>query len=81
MGKAGKALKRILEIYGITQNRLAVVMGVNRSSVFGWVNEIADPPGDTVVKIRKALQEIEPAAAEEFVRLFWEDSEKDEEQS
>jgi transcriptional regulator with XRE-family HTH domain len=80
MGKAGKALKRVLEIYGITQNRLAVAMGVNRSSVFGWVNEIADPPGDTVVKIRKALQEIEPAAAEEFVRLFWEDSEKDKQQ-
>ncbi|BAY11498.1 helix-turn-helix domain-containing protein [Calothrix sp. NIES-2098] len=77
MGKAGKALKRVLEIYGITQNRLAVVMGVNRSSVFGWVNEIADPPGDTVVKIRKALQEIEPAASEEFVRLFWEDSEEE----
>jgi transcriptional regulator with XRE-family HTH domain len=80
MGKAGKALKRVLEIYGITQNRLAVAMGVNRSSVFGWVNEIADPPGDTVVKIRKALQELEPAAAEEFVRLFWEDSEKDKQQ-
>ncbi|OUL34500.1 transcriptional regulator [Nostoc sp. T09] len=77
MGKAGKALKRVLEIYDITQNRLAVVMGVNRSSVFGWVNEIADPPGDTVVKIRKALQEIEPAAAEVFVRLFWEDLEED----
>ncbi|MEH2374458.1 helix-turn-helix domain-containing protein [Nostoc sp.] len=81
MAKAGKALKRVLEIYGITQNRLAVFMRVNRSSVFGWVNEVADPPGDTVVKIRKALQEIEPAAAEEFVKLFWEDSQKDEEQS
>ena len=43
------------------------------------VNEVADPPGDTVVKIRKALQEIEPAAAEEFVKLFWGDL--DEEQS
>lgn len=79
MTQAGKALKRILKIYGITQNRLAVVMGVNRSSVFGWANEIADPPGDTVVKIRKALQQIEPAAGEEFVRLFWGDSEEDEE--
>lgn len=78
MVKAGKALKRVLEIYPITQNKLAVVMGVNRSSVFGWVNEIADPPGDTVVKIRKALQEIEPAAALEFVRLFWRDLEDEE---
>ncbi|BAZ51356.1 hypothetical protein NIES4103_40050 [Nostoc sp. NIES-4103] len=78
MTQAGKALKRVLKIYGITQNRLAVVMGVNRSSVFGWVNEIADPPGDTVVKIRKALQEIEPAAAVEFVRLFWGDLEDEE---
>ncbi|AFY34458.1 hypothetical protein Cal7507_4074 [Calothrix sp. PCC 7507] len=60
---------------------MAVVMGVNRSSVFGWVNEIADPPGDTVVKICKALQEIEPAAAEEFVSLFWEDLEKDTQRS
>ncbi|HEY9636003.1 MAG TPA: helix-turn-helix transcriptional regulator, partial [Coleofasciculaceae cyanobacterium] len=37
MGRAGKALKRVLEDYDITQNRLAVVMGITRSSVHRWV--------------------------------------------
>lgn len=80
MGRAGKALKWVLENYGISQNRLAVMMEVNRSSVFGWVNEVGDPPGDTVVKIRQALQQINPAAAEDFVRLYWGDSSEDEEE-
>jgi predicted XRE-type DNA-binding protein len=33
MGKAGKALKQGLETYGISQNRIAVVMEVGRSVV------------------------------------------------
>jgi transcriptional regulator with XRE-family HTH domain len=70
MGRAGKALKRVLEDYDITQNRLAVVMGITRSSVHRWVYEIGDPVADAVIEIRNALQKINPEAAEEFIRLY-----------
>ena len=80
MGKAGKALKQVLETYGISQNRLAVVMEVGRSNVHRWVSEVADPVGDAILAIRKGLQKINPAAAEEFTRLYLDDSVEDEEQ-
>lgn len=67
MGRAGKALKKVLETYRITQNRLAVVMGTRRSNVGRWFHEQIDPTGDTIADIVTALKKIEPAAAEEFV--------------
>lgn len=70
MGKAGQALKRVLDTYGISQNKLAVALGVERGSVFRWVHEVRDPTAETVVDIVKALKEMNPTAAEEFVRLY-----------
>ncbi|HAA28434.1 MAG TPA: XRE family transcriptional regulator [Cyanobacteria bacterium UBA8553] len=70
MGKAGQALKQVLETYGISQNKLAVVMGTPRSIVFKWFHEQRDPTAETVVDIAKALQSINPTAAAEFVRLY-----------
>lgn len=70
MGKAGQALKQVLETYSISQNRLAVTMGVRRSNVNRWVNEMADPAGDAVLEIRDGLEKINPDAAEEFIRLY-----------
>ncbi|MFB8788181.1 MAG: helix-turn-helix transcriptional regulator [Potamolinea sp.] len=81
MGKAGKALKQVLETYGISQNKLAVVMDVGRSNVHRWVYEVADPVGDAILAIRKGLQKIAPAAAEEFIRLYLDESVEDEESS
>jgi len=81
MGRAGKALRQVLENHGITQNRLAVVMGITRSSVHRWVNEIGDPVADAVIEIRDALQKINPEAAQEFIRLYLGESADDEEQS
>jgi transcriptional regulator with XRE-family HTH domain len=81
MGRAGKALKQVLENYSITQNRLAVVMGITRSSVHRWVYEIGDPVADAVIEIRDALQQINPEAAKEFIRLYLGESAEDEEQS
>jgi transcriptional regulator with XRE-family HTH domain len=81
MGRAGKALKRVLEDYDITQNRLAVVMGITRSSVHRWVYEIGDPVADAVIEIRNALQKINPEAAEEFIRLYLGETAEDEESS
>jgi plasmid maintenance system antidote protein VapI len=70
MGKAGQALKQVLESYGISQNRLAVTMAIQRSNVNRWVNEMADPAADAVLEIRDALEKIDPDAAEEFIRLY-----------
>jgi transcriptional regulator with XRE-family HTH domain len=70
MGKVGQALKQVLETHNITQNRLAVVMGTRRSNVGRWFHEQIDPTGDTIVDIAKALQTINPIAADEFIRLY-----------
>lgn len=70
MGKAGQALKQVLETYGISQNRLAVMMGTRRGNVHRWVNEMADPSADAVLEIRDGLEQINPDAAEEFIRLY-----------
>ncbi len=70
MGKAGKALKQVLEIYGITQNQLAVAMGIRRSNVSRWVSEIRDPVAETMLEIRDGLGKINPDAAQEFIRLY-----------
>ncbi len=70
MGKAGLALYQVLETYGISQNRLAVTMGVRRSNVNRWVNQMADPSADAVLEIRDGLEKLNPDAAEEFIRLY-----------
>lgn len=76
MGKAGQALKQVLERYSITQNQLAVAMGIRRSNVSRWVSEIRDPVAETMLEIRNGLEKINPAAAEEFIRLYLEKSDE-----
>jgi transcriptional regulator with XRE-family HTH domain len=73
MGKAGTVLKQVLETYGISQNKLATAMGIGRYSINRWVNENRDPSGDAILEIRKGLQKIDPAAAEEFIQLYLEE--------
>jgi transcriptional regulator with XRE-family HTH domain len=70
MGRAGKALKQVLQIYGISQNKVAVALEVRRSVIYRWVHELTDPTGDTIAEIAASLQKLNPAAAEEFVRLY-----------
>ena len=70
MGKAGKALRQTLETYGISQNKLAVTLGVDRSMIFKWYHEQRDPTAQTVVEIAEALKSINPDAAAEFIRLY-----------
>jgi transcriptional regulator with XRE-family HTH domain len=72
MGKAGKALKQVLETYSISQNRLAVTMGISRSTVNQWVHEVSDPLAEAVTEIIKALRQMDEAAAEEFINLYLE---------
>ncbi|NEQ33861.1 MAG: helix-turn-helix transcriptional regulator [Leptolyngbya sp. SIO4C5] len=70
MGKAGQALKSVLTAYGISQNKLAVTMGVQRSAVYKWFHEERDPTAETVVEIVKALRKLEDRAADAFIQLY-----------
>jgi len=70
MGRAGKALRHVLETYGISQNRLAVVMGVNRATVNQWFNETRDPLAESIPDIVAALETLNKAAAKEFIALY-----------
>lgn len=81
MGKAGKALRKVLDTHNISQNRLAMTMGIRRSNVSRWVSEVRDPVAETMLEIWKALQKIDLVAAEEFIRLYLDDSVEDEAQS
>lgn len=78
MGKAGKALKQVLEKYNISQNRLAVTMQVTRSTVNQWVHETSDPLAEAVTEIVKALRQIDEAAAQDFIQLYLELKPQDE---
>jgi len=73
MGRASQALKQVLDTYGISQNQLAVAMGVERGSVFRWYHDKRDPTAETVVEIVEALKAINYNAAEMFVRLYLSD--------
>ncbi|MGL5873603.1 MAG: helix-turn-helix domain-containing protein [Xenococcaceae cyanobacterium] len=55
MKKAGKALRTVLETYKISQNKLAIAMGIGRSTVSHWANETRDLAADAVLEIRKGL--------------------------
>lgn len=70
MGRVGKALKQALETHGISQNQLAVALGVKRWMVFRWYHEQTDPTGETIAEIVEALKGIDPAAAKRFVELY-----------
>ncbi|BAU40384.1 MULTISPECIES: helix-turn-helix transcriptional regulator [Cyanophyceae] len=70
MGKAGKALRQVLETYSISQNKLAVTMGLNRSTVYQWFHEVTDPSAESLLDIVAALDTLNPAAARDFLRLY-----------
>ena len=78
MGKAGTALRQVLEKYSISQNRLAVTMGVSRNTVNQWFNETRDPLAEAVTEIVKALRKLDESAAKEFVELYLKESWEDE---
>lgn len=70
MGKAGQALKQALERHGVSQYALAATLGIERANVHRWVHEIRDPTAERVYEITEALQQLNPEAAKEFVRLY-----------
>jgi transcriptional regulator with XRE-family HTH domain len=70
MGKAGQALKQTLEQHGISQYKLAEVMGIERNNVSRWVREERDPTAEKVIEIIRGLKKIDPLSAQEFVFLY-----------
>lgn len=81
MGKAGKALRQVLEKHSISQNRLAVTMGLSRSTVNQWFHEATDPSAESVLQIIAALEALNKAAASDFIALYLGRIVKDEEPS
>jgi transcriptional regulator with XRE-family HTH domain len=71
MGRAGKALKQVLTDYGISQNQLAIAMGVDRSNVSRWVSEERDPSAEALYELREALKQLNPDAAGAFLQLYF----------
>ncbi|GET36329.1 hypothetical protein [Microseira wollei] len=45
-------------------------MSIERTVVYRWTHERTDPTGETIAEITKALLEINPDAAREFVKLY-----------
>lgn len=69
MGRASDALKQVLDIYSISQNKLAVTMGISRANVGRWYHGL-DPSAENIAQITQALKTLNPLAAREFVRLY-----------
>ena len=70
MGRADSPLRQVLETYGISQNKLAVTMGTDRANVNRWVKELRDLAGDVIFQIKKGLEQLNPEAAQAFVRMY-----------
>jgi transcriptional regulator with XRE-family HTH domain len=70
MGRANQVLKQVLDTYGISQNKLAIALGIDRSAVFKWFHDQREPSSENVVEIVKVLKELNPEAAKAFVYLY-----------
>lgn len=69
MGMASQALRQVLESYQISQNKLAVAMGISRANVGRWFHGL-DPSAENIAEITKALKQLNPDAARAFVQLY-----------
>ena len=69
MGRASEALKQVLDGYEISQNKLAVTMGISRANVGRWYHGL-DPSAENIVEVTKGLKHLNPEAAKVFVRLY-----------
>ena len=69
MGMASTALKQVLDTYGISQNKLAVTMGISRANVGRWYHGL-DPSAENIAVATRALKALNPEAAKAFVQLY-----------
>lgn len=70
MGRAGQALREVLESYSITQSQLATALGVERPIFFRWYHGQTDPSAERVAEIVRTIQAINPEASREFVEIY-----------
>ena len=70
MGRAGRALKQVLQLHNISQNTLASMLDIDRATVYKWFHEKREPTSETIVKITRALKQVKFEAAENFVQLY-----------
>jgi transcriptional regulator with XRE-family HTH domain len=70
MGKVSDALKQVLGEYGISQNQIAVALGIERPIFFRWFHGQVDPSAETVAEIARAIQNINDEASRDFARLY-----------
>lgn len=59
-----------MEKYEISQYSLAAALNIERTNVYRWVHEQRDPTSETVVEIVTVLRQLNPEAAQEFVKLY-----------
>ncbi len=78
MSQAAKALEQTLKNYRISQNKLAVTMGINRSTVSNWISQSRDPSASAIINILDGLKKINPEAAKDFIKLYLNESIEDE---
>ena len=78
MGRASRALRQVLQLHNISQNQLAVILGIDRATVYKWFHGKREPTSETVVEITRALKQIKFEAAEQFVQLYLGDILKEE---
>ncbi|MGD1857772.1 MAG: helix-turn-helix domain-containing protein [Leptolyngbyaceae cyanobacterium] len=69
MGQASAALKQVLDTHGISQNKLAVTMGISRASVGRWYHGL-DPSAENIVLTTEALKTVHVEAFRQFARLY-----------
>lgn len=69
MGRASAALKQVLDTYGISQNKLAVTMGISRANVGRWYHGL-DPSAENIALITEALKVLNIEAARALVSLY-----------
>lgn len=69
MGRASASLKTVLDTYSISQNQLAVAMGISRANVGRWYHGL-DPNAENIAEVAKALKQLNPNAAKMFVQLY-----------
>lgn len=69
MGRASASLRQVLDTYEISQNRLAVTMGISRSNVGRWYHGL-DPSAENIAEVARALKTLNPEAARLFVKLY-----------
>ncbi|MGP1372174.1 MAG: helix-turn-helix domain-containing protein, partial [Almyronema sp.] len=61
--------KQVLDEYGISQNKLAVAMGISRANVGRWYHGL-DPSAENIVAVTEALKQINSDAAKDFVSRY-----------